>query len=314
MFDVSGSPSLLSEESRVIFQVIFQSRDEAINRLDDRDNGQRIPPPPPHSSSPTRRAESYHYYLSTHIVPQHSLTRSRSAPTCDRQPNNKKPTCAPPRLQNLLDTTQEQNERIGGTPSSRGGSLRGAVRPSMSAVHPPHSLPLSPSSPPESGLKRQKRRLSDENLPDSPNSPPLMSVTATGYASIYGDARPGTSDPSQSEAVEMQRQQSASALPTPANSVAGSMKAGELDDADQHRDKRQRLDTEERETGEQTIAETSTRPTNHDRQQTGSSPGRTRTLAEASGDAGLGLFRVKTRKALIPPSPLTLPAPLVIFH
>lgn len=183
----------------------------------------------------------------------------------------------------------------------------------MSAVHPLHSLPLSPSSPPGSGLKRHKRRLSDDNLPDSPNSPPLMSVTASGYVSNYGDARPGKADPSQSEPVVMQRQQSASALPTPANSVAGSMKAGEVEDTDQHRDKRQRLDTEEREAGEETIAGTSTRPTNHERQRFGSSSGHAGNSAEAEEDAGLGLFLVKTRKALLPPSPLTLPASLVIF-
>ena len=181
----------------------------------------------------------------------------------------------------------------------------------MSAAHPLHSLPLSPSSPPESGVKRQKRRLSDDNLPDSPNSPPLMSVTANGYVSNYGDARPGKSDPSQPEPADMQRQQSASALPTPANSVAGSMKAGEVEDADQHRDKRQRLDTEERETGEQTIGGLSTRPTNHERQPVGSSTGNG--SAEADEDTCPSLFLVKTRKALPPPSPLTLPVSLVTY-
>lgn len=112
----------------------------------------------------------------------------------------------------------------------------------------------------------------------------------------------------------MQRQTSVSALPTPANSVAGSMKAGELEDADQHRDKRQRFDTEECEAGEQTIAGTSIRPTNHERQRIGSSSSYTANSSEIKRDAGLGLFLAKSRKALLPPSPLTLPASLVIFR
>jgi hypothetical protein len=180
----------------------------------------------------------------------------------------------------------------------------------MSATHPLHSLPLSPSSPPESGVKRHKRRLSDDNLPNSPASPPLMSVTANGYISNYGDAR---SDPSQSQpgAADMQRQQSASALPTPANSVAGSMKAGEPEDVDQHRDKRQRMDTEERETGDEMIPGLSAQPTNHERETGNGAVKVAKRSTRAKDDGDYGLFLAKTGKALPPPSPLTLPALLL---
>lgn len=175
----------------------------------------------------------------------------------------------------------------------------------MSATHPLHSLPLSPSSPPESGVKRHKRRLSDDNLSDSPASPLLMSVTANGYVSSFGDAK---SDPSQilPGSAEMQRQQSASALPTPANSVAGSMKASDMEDADQHRDKRQRMDTEE---CDEMIPGLSAQPTNHEREAgigaISSEPARE--------DADYGIFLAKTGKALLPPSPLTLPVSLLTF-
>ena len=184
----------------------------------------------------------------------------------------------------------------------------------MSAIHTHQSLPLSPSSPPESGLKRQKRRLSDDNLPDSPNSPPLMPVTASDYVSQYGEARSGASEAQPQEgSTDMQRQQSANALPTPANSVAGSMKAGEAEDADQHRDKRQRLDTEERETSHQTIPGLSIQPTNHERQNGESSTTPMRSSTETEGAVGFGLFLPKTSKALLPPSPLLPPALLLTF-
>lgn len=86
-----------------------------------------------------------------------------------------------------------------------------------------------------------------------------------------------------------------------------------MDDADQHRDKRQRLGTEEREAGEHTIAGISKRLTNHERQPVGSSSGDVKSSAEVKEDSGLGLFLVKTRKALLPPCPLTLPALVVSF-
>jgi hypothetical protein len=100
----------------------------------------------------------------------------------------------------------------------------------------------------------------------------------------------------------MQRQQSATALPTPANSVTGSMKAGEVEDSDQHRDKRQRLDTEEREAGDQIIPGLLTQPTNHERQ-AGGSLGEAK---KAKADVDFGLFLPKTSKAILPPI-LTLP-------
>jgi hypothetical protein len=65
-------------------------------QLDDRDNEHGIPLPTADYTLFTRHAESYHDHLSTHVIPQHSLTRSLCPPSCDEAPDEKQPPYAPP--------------------------------------------------------------------------------------------------------------------------------------------------------------------------------------------------------------------------
>lgn len=133
------------------------------------------------------------------------------------------------------------------------------------------AIPPSPTSPPESGLKR--RRLSDL-LPQSPISPSLMSVATKSYVSPYGntqhtDEASGRSSPRSPRSAPSRAPQSASrltpSLPTPAHSVTGIPGLDMADDVDHHRDKRPRLDSARDEEGDQMDLESPTQATNHDR-------------------------------------------------
>ncbi|OCT55050.1 rox3 family protein [Cladophialophora carrionii] len=135
----------------------------------------------------------------------------------------------------------------------------------------PTTIPPSPTSPPESALKR--RRLSD-NLPQSPLSPSFMSVATKSYVSSYGNthnpdeatARSTPSSPRGSAARSQPPSRPTHSLPTPAHSVAGTNSGFDLvDDADQHRDKRQRRDSGREDQADQMEVEPITHATNHDR-------------------------------------------------
>ncbi|KIV91391.1 hypothetical protein PV10_05935 [Exophiala mesophila] len=141
----------------------------------------------------------------------------------------------------------------------------------------PSAIPPSPTSPPKSGLKR--RRPSDiDSIPQTPISPPFMSVATKSYVSAYGNSHntddvSGRSSP-QSPALSGPRAvssshnnpRSATSIPTPANSVTGIPGLEMIEDNDQHRDKRARLDHDGDEDMSRMEIDSTTQPTNHDRQ------------------------------------------------
>ncbi|KAK6379733.1 hypothetical protein LTS17_005806 [Exophiala oligosperma] len=140
----------------------------------------------------------------------------------------------------------------------------------MSHTARPAAIPPSPTSPPESGLKR--RRLSDI-LPQSPISPSLMSVATKSYAPPYGhsqhtDEASGHSSPPSPRSAASHSQQASSrmtqSLPTPAHSVTGIPGLDMADDIDRHRDKRPRLDNSR--DAHRIDGESFPNATNHDRQ------------------------------------------------
>ncbi len=141
----------------------------------------------------------------------------------------------------------------------------------MSLSYRPTTIPPSPTSPPELGLKR--RRLSD-NLPQSPVSPSYMSVATKSYVSSYSnthnpDEAAGRSTPSSPRGSTSRSQQTSRpnhSLPTPAHSIAGTNSGFDMvDDTDQHRDKRQRVDPGKDEKVDSMEMESITEVTNHDR-------------------------------------------------
>lgn len=128
-------------------------------------------------------------------------------------------------------------------------------------------IPLSPSSPPETGLKRRRTSETSAKLPPTP---PSMSVATKSYVS-YGHtshmdetaSRSSPRSPSSASSytrTSTQRTSQPYSTPNSTHSVAPipDMNA----DADQHRDKRQRRDEGPEQS---THSDGSILPTNHDR-------------------------------------------------
>lgn len=165
----------------------------------------------------------------------------------------------------------------------------------------PSAIPPSPTSPPKSGLKR--RRPSDiDNIPQTPVSPPFMSVATKSYVSAYGNSHhtddvSGRSSP-QSPAISAPRAlsssnplpRSATSIPTPANSVTGIPGLEMIEENDQHRDKRPRLDHDRHHDISRMEIDSTTQPTNHDRQgdmDVDGQPGRTSGVTDGRSQAAL---------------------------
>jgi hypothetical protein len=151
-----------------------------------------------------------------------------------------------------------------------GDNLTSARRPLMSAKGPSPRIPLSPSSPPETGLKRRRQSEHPTNLPPSP---PYMSVAAKSYVSSYGHTSHGDetasrssprSPPSSSSYAQQATQRESLPYSTPASST-GIPGLCMTEDPDQHRNKRQRMESDVQETADSMEVESSIQPTNHDR-------------------------------------------------
>ena len=141
--------------------------------------------------------------------------------------------------------------------------------PLMSAAVRSPKIPLSPSSPPETGLKR--RRQSDST--EKPPTPPYMSVATKSYVSSYGHtshsdetaSRSSPRSPSSSSSYAQQAtQRDSQAYSTPASST-GIPGLSMTEDSDQHRNKRQKMELDTREAPDMMQVDQSTRPTNHER-------------------------------------------------
>ena len=141
----------------------------------------------------------------------------------------------------------------------------------MSATARPPKIPLSPSSPPETGLKR--RRQSDFTA-RPPLSPQYMSVATKSYVSSYGhtshsDETASRSSPrspsSSSSYAQHATQRESQPYSTPASSTSGIPGLSMTEDADHHRDKRQKLESDGQETPNTMELDRPAQPTNHDR-------------------------------------------------
>ena len=118
----------------------------------------------------------------------------------------------------------------------------------MSAQRRSPAIPLSPSSPPESGFKqRRKRRLSDDSQ-YYPSTPPFMSVATKSCGNSYGNGQSSEGPNPLSPPTSSYTQQSTSTQPTqhsfPAPTASASGSSDDVSLRDQHRDKRQKLETE----------------------------------------------------------------------
>ena len=125
---------------------------------------------------------------------------------------------------------------------------------SVTSRHSP-AIPLSPPSPPDTGVKERSKTIPSANAPQSPASPPLMSVATKSYASSFpqppSDAAtsqqsfspPSTTADSTKEHRPSMMADSMS-FPTPASSVNGLSRAPTVEDQDQHRSKRQKMESD----------------------------------------------------------------------
>jgi hypothetical protein len=160
----------------------------------------------------------------------------------------------------------------------------------MSHSAQPTTIPPSPTSPPESGSAERslkQHRLSD-NLPQSPISPSYMSVATKSYVSSYGshnadEATRSTPGSPRGASRSHQSSRLTHSLPTPAHSIAGGTSSGfdVVDEADQHRNKRQKMERE----GDQMDVESISQATNHDRK---NETEVLRTQGTASADVSMG--------------------------
>jgi hypothetical protein len=156
----------------------------------------------------------------------------------------------------------------------------GIAPPLMSATsrHSP-AIPLSPSSPPDTGVKERSKSHLIEIEPQSPTSPPLMSVATKSYASPFTDTQASSdaatsqqsfSPPTSTNMSTQDHQHSAitdpTAFTTPPSSIGGVSQIQTSEDRDQHRSKRQKIDSEEARKGDNVDTEESPYPSNHDRQ------------------------------------------------
>ena len=136
----------------------------------------------------------------------------------------------------------------------------------MSSLRRSPAIPLSPSSPPESGLKQRKRRLS-EDFHTYPSTPPLMPVATKTYLPASHDNPHAlnhiTSPATQTSTYASQTQRSNASVATSATSIPGLGLDSEEDIPDQHRDKRRKTETD---TLEEAPSEKTSQPTNHERQ------------------------------------------------
>lgn len=141
----------------------------------------------------------------------------------------------------------------------------------MSAGERSPQIPLSPSSPPDTGLKR--RRHSDKSA-TLPLSPPLMSVATKSYVSPYGNSqhsdematRSSPRSPAQSSTFTQATSQRNQQYSTPNSSTHSIPGLTMMEDTDSHRDKRQKLASQEEDNQEQIPSQNSLLATNHDRQ------------------------------------------------
>ena len=149
---------------------------------------------------------------------------------------------------------------------------------SATSRHSP-ALPLSPSSPPDTGVKERSKASLVEIEPQSPSSPPLMSVATKSYASSFTNTQPSSdaatsqqsfSPPTSTPMSTQDHQQSVNAdtaaFPTPASSLGGLSRIQTIEDQDEHRSKRQRMDLEETRKEDRMDTDESPSPSNHDRQ------------------------------------------------
>ena len=128
---------------------------------------------------------------------------------------------------------------------------------SATSRHSP-AIPLSPSSPPDTGVKERSKTHLIEIEPQSPASPPLMSVATKSYASPFTDTQASSdaatsqqsfSPPTSANMSTQDLQHSVitdpTAFTTPPSSIGGVSQIQTSEDRDQHRSKRQKIDSEE---------------------------------------------------------------------
>jgi hypothetical protein len=140
----------------------------------------------------------------------------------------------------------------------------------MSAIGRSPKIPLSPSSPPETGLKRRRPSDSDTKRPPTPEymSVATKSYNVTNHYTSNMDETASRSSPrspaSSGSYNNGSTQRASQPYSTPASSV-GIPGLGLTDDADQHRDKRQRREEPLVEKGAEMEVDESILPTNHER-------------------------------------------------
>lgn len=120
----------------------------------------------------------------------------------------------------------------------------------MSATQSSPKIPLSPSSPPETGVKRRRLSKPSPKLPPSP--PRSMSVATKSYVS-YGshtshvDEAASRSSPrspsSASSTIRSSTQRNSQPYSTPLSHLPDTQ-TSDMNDPDRHRDKRQRIGDE----------------------------------------------------------------------
>jgi hypothetical protein len=141
----------------------------------------------------------------------------------------------------------------------------------MSATQPAPKIPLSPSSPPETGIKRRRSSRPSPKLPPSPRS---MSVATKSYVSYgshasHADEAASRSSPrspsSASSTTRPSTQRNSQPYSTPVSSHSDTA-VSSMNDLDQHRDKRRKV-------GSEMDLDKPLHPTNHDRErQSGAEP------------------------------------------
>jgi hypothetical protein len=149
---------------------------------------------------------------------------------------------------------------------------------SATSRHSP-AIPLSPPSPPDTGVKERSKSHLIETEPQSPASPPLMSVATKSYASSFTNTQPSSdaatsqqsfSPPTSTPMSTQDHQQlvtaDSAASPTAAGSISGLSRKHPIEDQDPYRNKRQKMNSADAYEEDKMDTDEPSLPSNHDRQ------------------------------------------------